>query len=714
MLLAINDVFVINNNKVRLLYIDEGYSKVTLINIEKESPPFFMSMSDFINDSTRIEDPYDKPISPEEPPDKFIKIMESKWEVLSQVTAHLPEIYNKGYRNNIINKVVSDTKCNRRALKRDMYRYWQRGMSRFALLPDYSNVGKAVPIEGQQKPGRKRNIHKNPEIKADNGPFITASMLDTFKVYYKYFNSKANKVSWRYVYKLMLSEQFLDASSKPSFFQFRDRYDHYYSKEQTLRSSVGNKKFDKDYRHLTGNSTEDAKAVGNIYQIDATIADVYVVSKLDRRDALKRPTIYFAIDVFSRLIAGFYCGFTPPSQEAAMNLIINCTTDKVEFCRKYGVEINEEDWPSKHLPSIFLCDNGEMHGDRVAGIMDHFSVQFKYAGTNRGEMKGVVERSFHSFHETIKPNVPGFTLKDYRERRGRDYKKDAILTLDDLTTIIINYILYHNSKLLQTYPIVEKIAHGGVNLTPKDIWAYSVSKNDCRFMSFEKKVLRPALLQKKSCMPSRKGLTLHKELHYTSPVLQQDGLFLKNMKTKKQSVLLAYNPRNLREAYVYYKGEYHKAVPTINSNLSKYHEEEILEYNKSRRDIEENLKDEEIKKFSKLNDAINQTIKDAKHLAVKQARFGHANTDNIADNTRREKHLFDENGIYGEHAMNFDDPDILNSNDDDIGTSMDAEEFSKDSNVECKNIQKENKTLSLLDELMDEEERNEVGDDSEN
>lgn len=44
---------------------------------------------------------------------------------------------------------------------------------------------------------------------------------------------------------------------------------------------------------------------GSRYEIDATIADIYLVSDSDRACIVGRPTIYFVVDVFSRMVVGF-------------------------------------------------------------------------------------------------------------------------------------------------------------------------------------------------------------------------------------------------------------------------------------------------------------------------------------------------------------------------------------------------------------------------
>ncbi|WP_164907502.1 hypothetical protein [Clostridium septicum] len=33
--------------------------------------------------------------------------------------------------------------------------------------------------------------------------------------------------------------------------------------------------------------------------------------------------------------------------------------DKVELCKEYGVEINEEEWPVRNLPDNIIADRGK-------------------------------------------------------------------------------------------------------------------------------------------------------------------------------------------------------------------------------------------------------------------------------------------------------------------------------------------------------------------
>ena len=45
---------------------------------------------------------------------------------------------------------------------------------------------------------------------------------------------------------------------------------------------------------------------GSRYQIDATPADVYLLSSINTDKVIGRPVVYAVIDVYSRLVVGIY------------------------------------------------------------------------------------------------------------------------------------------------------------------------------------------------------------------------------------------------------------------------------------------------------------------------------------------------------------------------------------------------------------------------
>ena len=75
-----------------------------------------------------------------------------------------------------------------------------------------------------------------------------------------------------------------------------------------LRSRLGDSDYERDHRKVLGTVLNDCLGVGHLYEIDATIADVYLVSSEDPSKIVGKPTLYLIIDRKSRLIVGFYFG----------------------------------------------------------------------------------------------------------------------------------------------------------------------------------------------------------------------------------------------------------------------------------------------------------------------------------------------------------------------------------------------------------------------
>lgn len=68
------------------------------------------------------------------------------------------------------------------------------------------------------------------------------------------------------------------------------------------------------------------------------------------------------------VIAGIYVGLEGPSWIGAMMALDNMISDKVEYCKKVGIDITHEQWPAQHLPEIIIADRGEFEGYSVGNI----------------------------------------------------------------------------------------------------------------------------------------------------------------------------------------------------------------------------------------------------------------------------------------------------------------------------------------------------------
>ncbi len=171
--------------------------------------------------------------------------------------------------------------------------------------------------------------------------------------------------------------QSLDLHNVPTERQFKYFYEKEYSPIEITKKREGEINYLKDFRPVLGTSTSEVTGPGSRYQIDATIADVYLVSEQGREKIIGRPTLYFVVDVFSRAIVGIYVGLENASWVSAMEALANALLDKVSYCASFGIDITEDMWPTVGLPEALIGDRGEILGRHVEVLSQAFNVDIE-------------------------------------------------------------------------------------------------------------------------------------------------------------------------------------------------------------------------------------------------------------------------------------------------------------------------------------------------
>ena len=266
-----------------------------------------------------------------------------------------------------------------------------------------------------------------------------------------YFSAK--KFSLRATYDMMLVQKYTDSAGKlleniPSWSSFRNyfysRNYHKQPRKTIARSGLTN--YQRNERPVFGSAAAWRNVPGS-YQMDATQADIYLVSRHDRSKVIGRPYIYLAVDTATQLIAGVYVGLEC-DESAVMLCLANAAQDKVEFCQEYGIEINPAQWPSKGLPHEIITDKGtEFFGPRMQELCRKYGVEIQSLPPFRPDGKGLVEKSFDLIQQRYKPLLRGKGViePDAQERWSTDYRSQSVLNLDEFIKIVIHCVLYINS-----------------------------------------------------------------------------------------------------------------------------------------------------------------------------------------------------------------------------------------------------------------------------
>jgi hypothetical protein len=258
------------------------------------------------------------------------------------------------------------------------------------------------------------------------------------------------------------------------------------------------------------------------------------------------------IDVFSRMVAGFYIGFENPSYAAAIQALHMASTDKTEYCRKFGFDITPAEWPCIGLPSALLADRGELMGHQIECLDKGFGVRIENTSPFRSEAKGVVERSFNTFQAVFKPFSPGVVTGTKIKKQGdRDYRLDAKLTIQEFTKIILASVLYHNQyHVIKGY---DKAADMPTDLpnNPLALWNWGLQHRTGRLKKPEAEYLRVALMPRTRATISESGVCIF-GLYYTSPELLKLGWMHRSKEVKRpEKVDVAYDLATADYIYIY-------------------------------------------------------------------------------------------------------------------------------------------------------------------
>ena len=180
-------------------------------------------------------------------------------------------ICDKPHRNEIVKQVVGEHGVSRRTVLQYLWKYWVY-QNKNILLPTGRASAKAHKLTADEK----------------------AIRWALNKYYYT-----PQKQSLQTAYKMMLRAKFCDAQGKlkpdyPTFWQFRYFFRKNRDPISETISRQGLKAYQRNHRPFTGSVCDYAHTIG-VYMTDATVADIYIVSRLSRKP-IGRPVIYTMVD----------------------------------------------------------------------------------------------------------------------------------------------------------------------------------------------------------------------------------------------------------------------------------------------------------------------------------------------------------------------------------------------------------------------------------
>ena len=368
----------------------------------------------------------------------------------------------------------------------------------------------------------------------------------------KFFYTK-NKNSLKTAYTMMLKEKYCDRSKQlnlkyPSFYQFR----YYYRKHKNLQnfyiSRNGLSDYQRNSRPLTGNGIQEYAPSVGVGMLDSTICDIYLVN--ESGELVGRPILTACIDAYSSLCLGYTLSWEGGIY-SLKSLMMNVIADKTDWCKNFGIVIDDNDWDCKSLPATLITDMGAEYTSENFEQIAELGVTVVNLPPYRPELKGAVEKFFDLVQDSYKPYLRGRGViePDYQERGAHDYRKDACLTLEAFEKIILHCIIFYNTKrVIENFSYTEDMLSSDVKPYANSIWNWGKIQQGANLIDIDSKTLMLTLLPRTEGKFTRFGLKVNK-LRYTNETCAEWLL-------KGGNVTVSYNPDDVSKVWIKDDGKY--------------------------------------------------------------------------------------------------------------------------------------------------------------
>ncbi|MCR5703634.1 MAG: DDE-type integrase/transposase/recombinase [Eubacterium sp.] len=402
-------------------------------------------------------------------------------------------------------------------------KYFQSGLDNNFLIDGKHFRGKKTTYHYQRKPGAPAKYFNNSNI------IPNASLLEHFEEGLKYYKSGRDKTIKKAFDRILLLHyshtvtengigltRLLPDTDRPTYRQFQHFVNKHLSKQEKdkIKTSAAEQRNNK--RLLLSDSLYGIMGPCDMVEIDACEADVSLVSSINDSQSIGRPIVYFMIDVYTRMILAMSVSLDNNSYLGVTNLFLNLFDDKHSFCAKFDMDFENDDiWPSNILPRRIRVDRGaEFLSQNFEKLCLSLGIEKHIVSGASGSLKGTVEQSFHQMHESLNAHLENYGLIE--KRYDSNHHKEATLTIDDFTKLIINFVWTHNQKNLPTYQLTKEMLEKDVPPIPARLWTFGINK-----FGHPRKITNKAqylydLMSPINAKVSRNGIT-YKGLYYYNP-----------------------------------------------------------------------------------------------------------------------------------------------------------------------------------------------------
>lgn len=656
--IGIGNDLCIGDNIYKIIYIDN--EKTYMIKLNTDKIEFLIYGNEIINSLVKAIDQLPVKQHKTYEIEKLSEDANKRYQTAIKIVKDIESMFGPTYvklldknKNGIIQRLSIKYNVSVKTIWKYIRRYLQSAFDYNSLIDArlYNNGYSNGPVRS----GRKNIDNVTSEIVFDekvqqqadtiikrfkSHPQMTirGAYQEFINVFYSEINTYNNRLEW------------LPANKRPSYRQF----DYYLRKKlskqdldeirSTKLETLNNK------RVLVSSSRTNALRPGWVVECDALEVDLSLVSDLNSEQTIGRPIMYVMVDVLTSCILAVSVSFENNSIIGLTNLFLNLCEDKVDLCRRYGLIIDPNTWPSNVIPHEIRCDRGsDFVSNKFKEICKNLNINLNYEAPGVGSFKGIVEQTFHQFHSTMRPKLEDYGL--ITKRFNSKHHDHAMLTISSFIKLVLNYVVYHNMHVIKDYPLSkEMLRDPNFDAVPYKLWQHYVSLKGTTFQINEsnRRNYLFNLLLPATAKISRAGVK-YKGLFYIS---DDDELYeeMYNCENKVKQFPIKFDPRNTGKLYYSDNGhikelELNKSIPN-NADFGNMTWNEYEEYLTKKKQLARKQKDDHLEINNQLRLNFDYIIEESKTEILPTKK-------NLLERRRDEKHQFNKM-----HQINFDDDKI--------------------------------------------------------
>ena len=445
-----------------------------------------------------------------------------------------------------------------------------------------------------------------------------------------YYNTKKNSLNHAYIN--LLKEKYLDENGvlleeHPSFYQFRYFFRKTRDCQNEIISRYGLNYFKKNERLCVGDGVRAFATGIGMGMLDSTICDLYLVNEAG--EVIGRPVLTACVDAYSGLCMGYSLGWEGGIY-SLRTLMLCILADKKEWCMKKGVVIEGNEWNCSYMPAELITDKGSEYKSENFEQLTELGITITNLPPFRPELKGPVEKFFDVVQNYFKPYLKGKGViqPDFRERGATDYRKEACLTIEQFEAILIECIIFYNSKrIIEDFPYTEEMLQQRIKPYSQDIWNYGLTKEESNVLEIGTEDVMMILLPRVKAKFTRFGLAVN-GLHYRNDDYKKEML-------NGGTGIVAYSPEDSGRVYLIEDGRY-TAFTLIERRFSNKSLDEVQDIKEQQKSLVMECREDEIKS------KIDLAVKIENLLGIAKKQMGSSATDNpsiksIRQNRKKEQ-----------------------------------------------------------------------------